>query len=110
MNAQTTPTSGARAPAKVPTQQTKPVVAGQASASSPLPAAASTPAAQPDSGLGATAAFIEPEQRRAMIAEAAYYHAERRGFEAGHELEDWCLAEGEIDDKLTRGEMPAVCG
>ena len=27
-------------------------------------------------------------QRRAMIAEAAYYRAQRRGFEPGHALED----------------------
>ena len=31
-----------------------------------------------------------------MIAEAAYYRAERRGFEPGHELEDWFAAEAEI--------------
>jgi hypothetical protein len=32
-----------------------------------------------------------------MIAEAAYYLAERRGFEAGHELEDCLAAEAGID-------------
>ena len=32
-----------------------------------------------------------------MIAEAAYYLAERRRFETGHELEDWLAAEIEID-------------
>jgi hypothetical protein len=31
-----------------------------------------------------------------MIAEAAYYCAERRGFAAGHELEDWVQAEAQI--------------
>ena len=35
-------------------------------------------------------------QRHAMIAEAAYYCAERRGFAAGHELEDWVQAEAQI--------------
>jgi hypothetical protein len=49
---------------------------------------------------GAAAAYIEPEERRAMIAEAAYYRAERRGFEPGRELEDWTLAESEIDGML----------
>jgi hypothetical protein len=34
--------------------------------------------------------------RRAMTAEAAYYRAERRAFEPGHELEDWLAAEAEI--------------
>ena len=34
--------------------------------------------------------------RQQMIAEAAYYRAERRGFEPGHELEDWLAAEAEV--------------
>ncbi len=32
-----------------------------------------------------------------MIAEAAYYRAERRGFATGGEMEDWVQAEAEID-------------
>jgi hypothetical protein len=39
----------------------------------------------------------EPGEREAMIAEAAYYRAEARGFQPGHELEDWLAAENEID-------------
>lgn len=31
-----------------------------------------------------------------MIAEAAYYRAEKRGFVAGYSLEDWLVAESEI--------------
>lgn len=38
--------------------------------------------------------------RRAMIETAAYYRAERRRFEAGHELEDWLRAEAEIEALL----------
>ena len=34
--------------------------------------------------------------RFSRIAENAYYKAEARGFEPGHELEDWLAAEGEI--------------
>lgn len=41
-----------------------------------------------------------PEQRRAMIAEAAYYRAQRRGFAPGAELQDWLAAEAEIDRAL----------
>ena len=33
--------------------------------------------------------------REARIAELAYYKAESRGFEPGHELEDWLEAEQE---------------
>jgi hypothetical protein len=41
-----------------------------------------------------------PEERQAMIAKAAYYRAERRHFEPGHELEDWLAAEAEINRRL----------
>jgi hypothetical protein len=30
------------------------------------------------------------------ISECAYYKAEARGFESGHEMEDWLAAEAEI--------------
>lgn len=33
------------------------------------------------------------EDRWARVATAAYYRSECRGFEAGHELEDWLAAE-----------------
>ncbi len=32
-----------------------------------------------------------------MIAEAAYYRAQARGFTPGHELDDWLEAEAEVD-------------
>lgn len=32
-----------------------------------------------------------------LIERTAYYLAERRGFQAGHELEDWLAAEREVD-------------
>ncbi len=34
--------------------------------------------------------------REARISELAYLKAESRGFEPGHELEDWLEAEGEF--------------
>jgi hypothetical protein len=37
----------------------------------------------------------EPEWHR-MIAEAAYFRAEKRDFDAGHALDDWLLAEQEV--------------
>jgi hypothetical protein len=39
------------------------------------------------------------DSREARIAERAYWRAERRGFEPGHELEDWLHAEREIDSQ-----------
>lgn len=40
------------------------------------------------------------EDRYRMIAEAAYFRAERRGFVAGNELEDWLAAEIDVDALL----------
>jgi hypothetical protein len=46
-----------------------------------------------------------PEERRRMIAEAAYYLAERRGFEPGYEVEDWLAAEAEVDRNLETAQL-----
>ncbi|MCU0806207.1 MAG: DUF2934 domain-containing protein [Burkholderiales bacterium] len=48
----------------------------------------------------AVAALVPPEARAQMIAEAAYYRAEARGFEPGRELDDWFEAEMQIDRLL----------
>lgn len=50
------------------------------------------PAAQPKAWAG--------EDRYRMIAEAAYFRAERRGFAPGSELFDWLAAEIEVDEIL----------
>jgi len=42
-------------------------------------------------------------ERHRMIEVAAYYLAERRGFSAGGELEDWLNAESEIDRQRKHG-------
>jgi Protein of unknown function (DUF2934) len=71
------------------------------------PSAASNPAdasrvAKPKTlkGSAPAKARISDETRRAMIAESAYLRAERRGFAPGHEVEDWCAAEREVDALL----------
>jgi hypothetical protein len=45
----------------------------------------------------------------ALVAERAYYKAERRGFVPGYELEDWLAAEREINasDKVTTNRKAA---
>lgn len=48
-------------------------------------------------------AGISPEERSRMIAEAAYYRAQRRGFAGGHSEEDWLEAEAEIDRMISGG-------
>jgi hypothetical protein len=40
------------------------------------------------------------EDRCKMIAAAAYFRAEERGFAPGHEVEDWLAAEREVDEAL----------
>jgi hypothetical protein len=48
---------------------------------------------------------VSDEERHQLIAEAAYYHAEHRSFEPGHELEDWLTAEAEIKRKVSDFEI-----
>jgi hypothetical protein len=38
----------------------------------------------------------DPDVRRQLVAMEAYYLAERRGFAAGHEEEDWMAAEAAV--------------
>lgn len=63
-------------------------------------------AAQPSAAMasadpaGVIAAPIPEELRRAWVAEAAYYIAERRGFNGGSPEDDWCRAEVEIAQLL----------
>jgi hypothetical protein len=40
--------------------------------------------------------LLTDQQRRELIATAAYYLAEKRNFEPGHEDEDWMAAEAQI--------------
>ena len=50
----------------------------------------------------ATVVPLFNEERHAAIAEAAYFRAQRRGFEPGHELDDWLAAEAELVERLAR--------
>jgi hypothetical protein len=59
----------------------------------PLPPSALAPVSEPGEA-----------QRGALIAEAAYYRAEKRGFAPGKELDDWLAAEKEIEE-LTRAAV-----
>lgn len=40
---------------------------------------------------------LDADMRRHMIAESAYFRAEKRGFLTGYEIQDWLEAEAEID-------------
>ncbi|MHB1722467.1 MAG: DUF2934 domain-containing protein [Acidiferrobacter sp.] len=39
-----------------------------------------------------------------MIAEAAYFFAERRGFGHNKELDDWLAAEAQVDSRYVEGK------
>jgi Protein of unknown function (DUF2934) len=43
---------------------------------------------------------IDPEVRRQLVAAEAYFFAERRGFAAGNEVQDWVAAEVVVDSRL----------
>jgi hypothetical protein len=51
-------------------------------------------------GQPASSPGIQPEERLGRIAQAAYFRAERRGFQPGFALEDWLSAEQEVDGAL----------
>jgi len=39
---------------------------------------------------------LSDEDKHCLVAQLAYYKAQARGFESGHELEDWLAAEAEV--------------
>jgi hypothetical protein len=46
---------------------------------------------------------MSAQERETLIARAAYFRAEKRGFAPGSELEDWIEAEAELL-RLTGGD------
>ncbi len=103
-----TVTPAAKAAAKT---AAKPAKAAKAAKPAPKAAAKRAPAkaaAKPAAGPKAARKRkpkIDPEQRQHYIEVAAYYIAERRGFLAGCETEDWAQAEHEIDELLRLGKL-----
>jgi len=49
-----------------------------------------------DADQPAEQSAFTPEQWQEMVATAAYYRAERRGFERGSPVDDWLEAEAEL--------------
>lgn len=45
---------------------------------------------------------VSDDERQKMIADAAYYRAEKRNFAPGHEQEDWDAAVAEVDAMLRK--------
>jgi hypothetical protein len=113
-----------RTTTKTASKTTAPTTAGTTAAPAATPAKPTTAKSNADKALSAkpaasrpkatkiakparpsdiAAPMIDPEYRRALIAEGAYLRAERRHFAPGYEVEDWLNAESEIDTRLTLG-------
>jgi hypothetical protein len=60
-------------------------------------------AAEPAERTTGYPSFVDPQQRAGLIAQAAYFRAQKRGFAPGHEMEDWLAAEAEVDADLLKG-------
>jgi hypothetical protein len=75
--------AAAKAPAKAP---------GNAAAAKVVAAAAPVPAPRP-----APSRAPSPEERQHLVRQAAYFIAERRGFVGGNAVEDWLLAEQQVE-------------
>ena len=77
-----------------------PVGEGNARQGKPARRKANRPKAMPKQGMPAARRMalvkIEPAMSQEMVAVAAYYKAEKRGFLPGGEIEDWLEAEEEI--------------
>jgi len=56
---------------------------------------------EPSSAMDSSLTGVSDEERHQLISDAAYYRAEQRSFEPGHELEDWLTAEAEIEMRLS---------
>jgi hypothetical protein len=52
------------------------------------------------SGEIASTSPLDPNARQQMVAEAAYYLAERRQFESGQDMDDWLEAERQIETAI----------
>lgn len=81
-----------KASAAKKTPAAKPAAAAPKTAAAPAPAPAAV--AKP------AQAVVSPAQRWKLVAEAAYYFAEKRGFAPGHSMADWLAAERQVDAKL----------
>jgi hypothetical protein len=51
-------------------------------------------------------AMVSAEERRRLIAEAAYYRALDRNFQGGDPVADWLLAEREVNQRLPQAATP----
>jgi hypothetical protein len=109
------PPEAAPADAKPPRRKRAPAAAGKTTAGTraksdvkPREAKLKSRTVALASPADSIAPAVSAERRRALIARAAYYRAEKRGFAPGGETHDWLQAEHEVDLLLLSGKpLPA---
>jgi hypothetical protein len=77
-----------------PSKSASPAKAAAAKPTAPAPKAPAPKATK--------ATQVSAEERWRMIAEAAYFRAEKRGFSGGDPADDWVQAEKQIDALLKK--------
>ena len=92
---------------KPPAKKTAPVTAA---AAAPKPAVKKVPAkkaapAKTSASPVATRPAVTAEQRHNYIEVAAFYVAQRRGFAPGNPVDDWAMAEREVDGLIASGHF-----
>ena len=95
------------APALAPAAETQVVVKKAPAKKAALPkvaAQASSSAATPAESK-ATRPAVTHEQRHNYIEVAAFYVAQRRGFAPGNPVDDWAMAEQEVDLLIESGHF-----
>ena len=88
------------AAAKSSTVKTSKATASKTSTKSKTSTAKPTAKRTKSNGNGKNRITVDPKVRQQMIAEAAYYIAESRGFSGGTPEGDWVKAENQIDQLL----------
>lgn len=98
-------TTAKKAPAKTtPAAGKAKKAAGKATKVAVAAQATPTPETTPEPGPATEPPRVEitAEEKLKMIAEAAYFRAERRGFVGGNPAEDWIAAEAEVEARLSQ--------
>ena len=67
--------------------------------------ASHVPLSAPTGPSPASSESTNPAQRHSMIAEAAFFMAQARGFTPSQELDDWLSAEREVDERLSNPNL-----
>ena len=109
----TTATTAEVAPkSKTPAKKSAAVTAPVPAAAAPKVAVKKSPAkkaapakAKASAAPAAARPAVTVEQRHNYIEVAAFYVAQRRGFAPGNPIEDWAMAEQEVDRLIASGHF-----